>query len=446
LTVSLPLEKKFKLSLLNDSECGWLNQLPKRLNTKKLNENLITDYLIVGAGYTGLSAARKLSEIDKNKKIIIVDAQLAGEGGSGRNSGYLVDTTLNDGFTSNKDIKNYKKKINIYELGIKSVKKYIKEYQVDCDWNECGKYFASSKIEDEAKAKLFSNLLNNLNYENKLIYSDDLKAKLGTSFYKVGVYTSGGILLNPGKLIRSMIDTLPDNVDLFENTELLSWKNNNNKITCNFGKNFIEAQKIIFCTNGFLRSLKVKKNYSFPLTLTASMTRPLNKDEFNNLGSPKEWGVLPIRPMGATIRLTKDKRILIRNTAEIRNPNLMSSNDLTKRIIKHSYGIKKRFPSLRENIIEHSWSGIVCRSGNSSQIFDKIEKNVYAAGCYNGSGIGVGTLFGEQIAIMASNQQSEEIEAINQRKKPNWLPPQPFLNIGIYARLAYERIKAKSEI
>ena len=76
----------------------------------------------------------------------------------------------------------------------------------------------------------------------------------------------------------------------------------------------------------------------------------------------------------------------------------------------------------------------------------KIEKNIYAAGCYNGSGIGAGTLFGEQIAIMASNQQSNEIEVINQRKKPNWLPPQPFLNIGIYTRLAYERFKARSEI
>ena len=112
----------------------------------------------------------------------------------------------------------------------------------------------------------------------------------------------------------------------------------------------------------------------------------------------------------------------------------------------HNLGIKKRFPTLSENIIEHSWSGIVSRSGNSSQIFEKLDQNIYVAGCYNGSGIGVGTLFGEQIAIMASNQQSKEIEIINQRKKPNWLPPQPFLNIGIYARLAYERFKARTEI
>ena len=34
---------------------------------------------------------------------------------------------------------------------------------------------------------------------------------------------------------------------------------------------------------------------------------------------------------------------------------------------------------------------------------------------------------------------------IKERKKPNRLPPQPFLNIGIYTRLAYERFKARSE-
>ena len=107
--------------------------------------------MIIGAGYTGLSAARKLSELHPGQKIIIVDAQLAGEGASGRNSGYLVDTTLNDGFTSNKELSNYQKKTDIYKLGIDTVKRYIREYQVDCDWNEAGKYFASSKESDNKK-------------------------------------------------------------------------------------------------------------------------------------------------------------------------------------------------------------------------------------------------------------------------------------------------------
>ena len=251
------------MKIENDNGCGWLNQLPKRLNIKTLNEDHICDYLIVGAGYTGLSVARKLSEIDNKKNIILIDAQLAGEGGSSRNSGYLVDTTLNDGFTSNKDIENYQKKVKIYELGIKTVKKYIKEHQVDCDFNECGKYFASSKIEDEVKAKSFSKLLSKLGYKNKILNQKELQSKLGTSFYSIGVFTDGGILLNPGKLVRSMVDTLPSNVKLFENSQLLSWKKINDKIECEFKNNTIKADKIIFSTNGFLSSLNIQKKLQF---------------------------------------------------------------------------------------------------------------------------------------------------------------------------------------
>ena len=433
------------MEIINDQSCGWIDYKNRRSNIKVLNQNLKCDYLIIGAGFTGLSAARKLSELNKNKKIIIVDSQLAGEGASSRNSGYLVDTTLNDGFTSDKDLNNYKKKSHIYNLGINVIKKFIETYQVDCDWNECGKFFASSDLRDEKKALNFSNLLTQLNFENKILYQDDLKKRLGTNFYKIGIYTKGGVLLNPGKLVRSMINALPDNVSLYENSTLLKWSIKNSKVNCEFKKFQIDSEKIIFCTNGFLSSLGVKKRYNFPITLTASMTRPLNDQEFKSIGEPKEWGVLPIKPMGATVRLTKDKRILIRNTAELRNPSSMSKEDLNTRAKIHLIGIKKRFPSLPDDIISSSWSGIVCRSGNSSQIFEKIDKNIFVAGCYNGSGIGVGTLFGEQIAIMAEGENSDEISIIKSRKQPNWLPPQPFLNLGIFVRLLFERMIAKNE-
>ena len=165
------------MKLKNDKTCGWINDLPKRINIKSIIKDENCDFLIIGAGYTGLSAARKLGQLHPNQKIILVDAQLAGEGASSRNSGYLVDTTLNDGFTSNRELANYKKKSDIYELGIKVIKKFVKEYQVDCDWNECGKYFASSKIEDEKILKNFSETLSKLNFECKLLDNEELKKK-----------------------------------------------------------------------------------------------------------------------------------------------------------------------------------------------------------------------------------------------------------------------------
>ncbi|MDB9700011.1 FAD-binding oxidoreductase [Candidatus Pelagibacter sp.] len=434
------------MNVVNDNGCGWINDLDKRSNIKTLDKDKSCDWLIVGAGYTGLSAARKLSELHPKQKIIIVDAQLAGEGASGRNSGYLVDTTLNDGFTSNKELSNYKKKTDIYKLGIETVKKFIKEHQVDCDWNEAGKYFASSNQKDRKILENFSKILSKMNFEYDILEGNELNKKLGTNFYNLALFTKGGILLHPGKLVRAMIDTLSDNVELLENSQINEWTKNKDTILCKFNDHKIITKKIIFCTNGFLKSLGLKSNYNFPLTLTASMTRSLSDNEFKSIGEPKEWGVLPVRPMGATIRMTKDRKILIRNTAEVRSPFKMSNNELKKRSINQKIGIMKRFPTLPNDIIESSWSGVVSRTRNSSQIFEKIDDNIYIAGCYNGSGIGVGTLFGEQIAIKASGKNSSEIELINSRKKPNWLPPQPFLDIGIKIRLFYERLRARSEI
>ena len=96
MTLQVEEQHTKNMKIVNDLGCSWINDLDKRSNIKTLDKDKTCDWLIIGAGYTGLSAARKLSELHPNQKIILVDAQLAGEGASGRNSGYLVDTTLND--------------------------------------------------------------------------------------------------------------------------------------------------------------------------------------------------------------------------------------------------------------------------------------------------------------------------------------------------------------
>ena len=62
------------MEVVNDKNCSWINDLNPRLNIKTLIKNENCDWLIVGAGYTGLSAARKLAQIHPEQKIILVDA------------------------------------------------------------------------------------------------------------------------------------------------------------------------------------------------------------------------------------------------------------------------------------------------------------------------------------------------------------------------------------
>ena len=63
------------MDVINDNTCSWINDLDPRSNIQTLSSNLNCEWLIIGAGYTGLSTARKLGQLNPNQKILLVDAQ-----------------------------------------------------------------------------------------------------------------------------------------------------------------------------------------------------------------------------------------------------------------------------------------------------------------------------------------------------------------------------------
>ena len=71
----------------------------------------------------------------------------------------------------------------------------------------------------------------------------------------------------------------------------------------------ISCEKLIVAMNGFMVNCGVKPNRSFSLTLTASMTRPVTAKEDEAIGRTESWGFLSAQSMGATVRLTNDRRI-----------------------------------------------------------------------------------------------------------------------------------------
>ena len=64
----------------------------------------------------------------------------------------------------------------------------------------------------------------------------------GTSFYSIALIQRS-VLLNPAKLARSMIDVLPYNVELYENSCLINWSSFKDYIFCNFHNGTISTKK-----------------------------------------------------------------------------------------------------------------------------------------------------------------------------------------------------------
>lgn len=433
----------------NDNTCGWHEILAPRSANKSLQGQIKADWVVVGAGYTGLTAARSLAILHPNKHIVLIDAQRAGEGASARNSGFLVDSTLNDGHLSDAGLSAYQNKYQLNKAGLEATKTLVNKNKISCDWSEIGKIHATSVMQNEAKLHSFSETLTELKLDHNVLDNAQLKNRLGTSYYRLGIETKGAVMLQPASLAQGLINILPDNVTLFENSPMLNWQpvrvNTNQIYQVNCFDGSIITQGIIFAINGFMPANNLAKNKVFPLTLTASLTRPLTDAEFESIGQPKQWGVLSAQAMGATVRLTHDKRIMIRNTAEVWRPMSMSSAELAQRKLTHIEGLLKRFPTIPASAIEYTWSGITCISKNNANIFSRIEDNVFAAGCYNGGGIGLGILYGQEIATYASGGTNALIDMILHRPKPERLPPQPFLNWGISMKLAKDRYFASKE-
>jgi len=440
---------KNKHSPTNDSTCGWSETINSRTSCAPVSADIKADWLVVGAGYTGLSAARSLALLHPTKRIVLIDAQNAGEGASARNSGYLVDSTLNDGHLSDTGLSEYQQKYQLNKAGLDATKQLVQEHEIQCDWSEIGKIHATATVQNEHKLHQFSQTLQHLNLEHNVLAGSQLERRLGTSYYRLAIETKGAVMLQPASLARGLINILPENVSLFENSPMLEWQSISvngkkaYKIKCPSGN--ITTDGLIFAVNGFMPSIGLKKNRVFPLTLTASLTRPLSDEEYQSIGRPPQWGLLSAQAMGATIRLTQDKRLMIRNTAEVWRPMSMSVSDLNQRKAIHLEGLVKRFPQLELNAIEYTWSGITCISKNNAHVFSRIDKNAFAAGCYNGGGIGLSVLYGKQIALYASGGTGSVIDMIKNRPQPERLPPQPFLNWGIALKLKKDRFFATTE-
>ena len=70
---------------------AWNVILGPQPNAEVADQNQSADFVIIGAGFAGLAAARRLTQLAPDSRIIVVDAGRIAEGAAGRNSGFMID-------------------------------------------------------------------------------------------------------------------------------------------------------------------------------------------------------------------------------------------------------------------------------------------------------------------------------------------------------------------
>ena len=74
---------------------GWEAISSRKFPLRTLDDDIRADWLIVGAGFAGLAAARRLMQVRPGDRVVVLDAKELAEGPAGRNSGFMIDVPHN---------------------------------------------------------------------------------------------------------------------------------------------------------------------------------------------------------------------------------------------------------------------------------------------------------------------------------------------------------------
>ena len=427
----------------DDSTNGWNNMLPPRNPNPPLTDTVSPDWVVVGAGFAGLAAARRLAENRPQDQIILLEAQNLAGAASGRNAGFAID--LPHGQQLQDELSVMPRHIRLARSAIDYLQQQIDTHSIECQWSSRGQYHGTvSAHAFRTEIEPFARVLDQLGEPYRLLDRQQLADEIGTSYYHGALYAPGAFLMNPAALVRGLGDSQPENVTIYENSPVIT-ANYGGKITLTTPNGCVRAQQLILGTGIYTEEFGFYKRSLLPIALSASLSRSLTIEEQKALGGQEDWGLTPVGMPGVTMRYTQDHRLLIRQKVEYGPGCRRSDAYRTALRVGHQACFNARFPMLPQVTLEHTWTGFVCVAQNQGHGFGKVADNIHSAICQNGIGVTKGTISGLLAADLACSRDNPLISDLQSLGTPNRLPPQPFLGLGVRANLAWRHWTGRAE-
>jgi glycine/D-amino acid oxidase-like deaminating enzyme len=429
---------------------GWARLLPDVAPSPELEQKITADWLIIGAGFAGLAAAFRLSQLCPGARIVILEATRVGQGPAGRNSGFMIDlphdlTSSDYGGALEAD----RAQIADNRRAIAFAGEMAKTFALPRE-----AYIPMGKINGAASRKGHQH---NLDYAGHLaalgepyemLDAAQMRAQTGITYYQSGLYTPGTVMLQPAMFVQSVAAGLvARGVHLYENTPVLE-TNRNGGWQALTPKGQVSAPRAILAVNGHLNSFGYMQGRLIHTHTYASMSRALSAKEIARLGGQPNWNLTPADPLGTTVRRvsgTGGDRIVIRNRFTY-DERLKPGPNWHQQVIRaHDRAFAARFPMLKGIEMAYRWGGRLCLSRNNVQVVGELEPGLYSACVQNGLGTAKGTLAGMLAAELACGETSPALRRALAADTPTKLPPAPLTRIAATLRLRFGEWKAGTE-
>ncbi|WP_281036008.1 MULTISPECIES: FAD-binding oxidoreductase [unclassified Mesorhizobium] len=427
---------------------GWVAMLPPRIERPQLEGALTVDFVVIGAGFAGLSAARRLSQLDPGLKVAVLEAGVVGEGPAGRNSGFIIDLpheVSSDDFSGDSSKKS-KQDIAIYRRAISLGKELAEEQGWDREiFDPCGRYSMATTAEGDRHLVAYSEQLRLLGEDHQFLGAAETAAVTGTETFTSAIFTPGTVIVQPAAYVRAIADSFRGPVKVFERTPAISFEQSGAGWLVKTPKGSVRAAKIILANNGHAQGFGFFRRQLLHVYTYASLTREFDP---RRLAGERKWAATPALPMGTTVRRINTQggdRILVRSRYSY-HPGLNAGDrEVASAGILHERKFAARFPALKDVGMEHRWGGAMALTWNSVPAFGEVEQGVFAACGCNGLGASKATASGIAAAEVATGVQTDLTRIFASFPPPRMLPPQPITTLGAKVQMAVREWRAGLE-
>ena len=360
-----------------------------------------TDVVVVGSGYTGLSAALELIRAGLN--VTVVEALAFGEGASSRSGGGVsagvnIGKGISGGPGQSKKFardRTLLKSLMVESLSaFELVEKLVKEENIQCHFERRGRFIGAINKQHYEKMKTKADYLNEvIKVGARLIPQDEQYKEIGSSFYYGGMVIEKAAKLHPSLFHRGLLNACyKAGVKLCSRTKVTRIKRSRGKfeIITESGKS--NAEHVIIATNGYTGDLSpILRKHIVPISSQIIVTEDLPKDLAAEL-------VPNGRTISESSRITSYYRLLPGDRRVMYGGRVRFNSihpDISAQLL-HNMMIK-RWPQIKDARITHSWSGFVAMTADSLPHIGIQNGIHFCTGC-NGSGIAMMTYLGKKTA------------------------------------------------
>jgi glycine/D-amino acid oxidase-like deaminating enzyme len=406
----------------------WLTtaEFPVAESAQPLPET--ADVAVIGAGFTGLSAARTLAQ--RGAKVAVLESETIGWGASSRNGG-MVLTGMKLGV--NQLISRYGRELTqrMYAASLASidcVEQIVREEAIDCDFCRCGhlevackqKHFDDYARQAEVIAREFQHTL-------RVVEKQDLNAEIGSSIYYGGMVDEVSAGCNPARYVAGLARAaMKAGAEVFEHTRVQSVQRDSRQGETGWqlatSRGPLWAHEVFVATSGYTgRATPALQRKLIPIGSFIITTEALPEKLAQDL-SPRNRMIYDSKNYLYYYRLTPDRRMLFGGRAAF-----FPENDQT---VRRSAAILRRgmidvYPQLSDAKIDYVWGGTLDFAFDIMPHAGRLDGMYYAVG-YAGHGVAMATYQGQKVAeLMAAEQMPDELQARRAEDKPE----NPFVGI-----------------